>query len=370
MNHAGMIPVFAESDQAADGLFSLPFEWTMGGSWIVEARLTRPNGDVASQTFNVEILTEAGEHDHATMDQGGSDQAAGDVSAVYMRITNQGASDRVIVSAASAAAERIEFHRTIVENDIARMEPLDNLLIPAGGTLTLQPGGAHIMLRGLAADLQPADKFSLQLKCDTGEVYELDISIANMMMTELNDAVEHGDLVFSNRWARPAKAGGSAHGDMPNDRRSRAFIRPLLDRCRATQWVARKSNITGTVNVAARHAKMGPTLPGRRRHPAQQRRPPQPFRQQTRQRLALRRIQWPQQQQEPRHKPGRPGSMPARIDPAGTAPSAWRPKQQAAATTGSPPVALEFALRKIDEREEERNLGGDGREAPPPESHT
>jgi len=207
MNHAGMIPVFAETDQASNGVYSLPFEWTMGGSWIVEARLTRPNGDVASQTFNVEILTEASEHDHATMDQGGSDQAAGDVSAVYMRITNQGASDRVIVSAASAAAERIEFHQTIVENDIARMEPLDNLLIPAGGTLNLQPGGAHIMLRGLAADLQPADKFSLQLKCDTGEVYELDISIANMMMDELNDAVEYGDLVFSNLWARPAKAG-------------------------------------------------------------------------------------------------------------------------------------------------------------------
>ncbi|MDE2854581.1 MAG: copper chaperone PCu(A)C [Chloroflexota bacterium] len=222
MNHAGMIPVFAESDQATEGLFSLPFEWTMGGSWIVEASVKLPNGEVASQTFNFEILREASEDEHSNMDHGGMDQAEGEASAVYMRISNRGASDRVIVSAASAAAERIEFHRTIVEADIARMEALDALVIPAGETLLLQPGGAHIMLSGLAEDLRPDGSFSLQLKCDAGEVYELDISIANMLMDELDDAVEYGDLVFSNRWARPAKAGGMAHGDMPMNEDSAA----------------------------------------------------------------------------------------------------------------------------------------------------
>ena len=61
MNHAGMAPVIAESDAAIDGVFALPFEWTMAGGWIVEASLKLPNGDVANKTFAFEIVPESGE---------------------------------------------------------------------------------------------------------------------------------------------------------------------------------------------------------------------------------------------------------------------------------------------------------------------
>ena len=220
MNHAGMVPVFAEAETAIDGIFTLPFKWTMGGGWIVEASLTLANGDVASQTFHYEILTEAGDDDLADM---GMDHARmpGESSAVYMRITNRGDKDISIVSAESAAAEHIDFHRTIVENDTARMEALDTLFIPAGETLELRPGGAHIMLTGLTSDLLQESQFALQLTCNTGATYDLDISIADMLMTELDDTLEMGDLVFSNRWARPARAGTMAEmsqDDMEIDR--------------------------------------------------------------------------------------------------------------------------------------------------------
>lgn len=215
MNHAGMVPVFAEAEAAIDGVFSLPFEWTMAGSWLVEASLKLPSGDVASETFTFEILSEANGNVMAPMDHKGMDGAPGEASAVYMRIKNRGDEDRVIVSAESAAAERIEFHQTVIENDIARMEALESLVIPVGNTLELRPGGTHIMLSGLREDLRSEDRFTLQLKCSTGEVYDLDISIADMQMGNLNDAIEIGDLVFSNRWARPARAIGMAHGDMP-----------------------------------------------------------------------------------------------------------------------------------------------------------
>ena len=132
---------------------------------------------------------------------------AGESSAVYLRITNRGAADQVIVSAQSAAAEQIAFHRTVVEDDIARMEAIDALVIPAGETLELRPGGTHIMLSGLNEDLMPDSAFSLQLKCGSGEVYDLDFHIADMPMSENDDALTFGDLTFSNRWARPARAG-------------------------------------------------------------------------------------------------------------------------------------------------------------------
>jgi copper(I)-binding protein len=207
MRHAGMVPVFAEAESATAGVFSLPFEWTMAGSWLVEASLKLPNGDVASETFPFEILSEAKGHDMASMDHSGHDDAPGEASAVYMRIKNRGDADRIIVSAESAAAAQIDFHQTVIENDIARMAALESLVIPAGETLELRPGGAHIMLAGLREDLRHEGRFTLQLQCSAGEVYELDIHIADMRMGELDDAVEMGDLVFSNRWARPARAG-------------------------------------------------------------------------------------------------------------------------------------------------------------------
>ena len=215
MSHAGMIPVFAESDQSTNGVFSLPFTWTMAGGWIIEASLTLPNGDKAVESFSFEILAEAGAEAMSDRDHSGMGGAPGETSAVYMRISNRGSTDHIIVSANSAAAERIDFHRTIIEDDIARMDALAALVIPAGETLELRPGGAHIMLSGLQADLRRDSSFSLQLEFSTGAVYEMDIHIADMLINDLNDAVEFGNLVFSNRWARPARAGGMADADMP-----------------------------------------------------------------------------------------------------------------------------------------------------------
>lgn len=206
MSHAGMVPVFAETDQSANGVFSLPFTWTMPGGWIVEASLTLPSGELAVESFTFEILSQSREDQMDGMDQGEMEHSAGETSAVYLRISNRGATDQFIVSAESAAAEHVAFHRTVVENDIARMEAIDALVIPAGETLELRPGATHIMLSGFHEDLAPNSAFSLQLKCGSGEVYDLDFHVADMPMSDRDDALTFGDLTFSNRWARPARA--------------------------------------------------------------------------------------------------------------------------------------------------------------------
>lgn len=205
MDHAGMTPVLAEAERAVDGVFSLPFEWTMGGGWIVEATLTLPNGDVAVEIFQFEILSEAADADMMDMDH---DAMAGESSAVYLRIQNNGDSAVTIVAASSDTAAAAALHRTVTQDDMARMEAVDSLRIPAGETLDLAPGGAHIMLSGLTADLPPDSALTLRLESESGDTYDLDIPVMNMLMSEPDDAVEIGDLVFSQRWARPAQAGG------------------------------------------------------------------------------------------------------------------------------------------------------------------
>ena len=61
MDHAGMMPVFAEGETATNGVFTVPFAWTMGGGWTIEASLNMENGDIAKETFHFEILTAASE---------------------------------------------------------------------------------------------------------------------------------------------------------------------------------------------------------------------------------------------------------------------------------------------------------------------
>ncbi|MCY4018240.1 MAG: copper chaperone PCu(A)C [Chloroflexi bacterium] len=159
MDHAGMAPVFAESTEAVNGVFTVPFEWTMAGTWILEANLTLDSGERVRENFRYEILSQAGEHEMPTMDHNGREShrmdnaernaTTGESSAVYMQIENSGASAVAIAAANSTAAHQVEFHRSIIDDDIARMEAVETLVIPAGERLELRPGGLHIMLRQL-----------------------------------------------------------------------------------------------------------------------------------------------------------------------------------------------------------------------------
>lgn len=45
MDHAGMIPVEREVQGGSDGRYEVPFEWTMGGGWIVTVNAALPNNE-------------------------------------------------------------------------------------------------------------------------------------------------------------------------------------------------------------------------------------------------------------------------------------------------------------------------------------
>ena len=70
----------------------------------------------------------------------------------FMTITNKGdAADRLL--AVEADFPRVEVHTTEMDGDVARMIHLEEgLTLPAGETVTLQPGGFHVMFMGLGGD--------------------------------------------------------------------------------------------------------------------------------------------------------------------------------------------------------------------------
>lgn len=53
MDHQGMMPVDREISDGANGEYRVPFEWTMGGGWVVTITAQLPdNGGEISQTYN------------------------------------------------------------------------------------------------------------------------------------------------------------------------------------------------------------------------------------------------------------------------------------------------------------------------------
>lgn len=86
------------------------------------------------------------------------------VGAGYLTIENQGNSPDRLLEVNSASARKVELHTTTVENGVASMKPVnDGLLIPANGSVTLQPGGNHLMLIGLSAPLAEGARVPVEL---------------------------------------------------------------------------------------------------------------------------------------------------------------------------------------------------------------
>ncbi|MCC6616336.1 MAG: FixH family protein [Anaerolineae bacterium] len=60
MNHAGMRPVLREVESGETGVYRIPFEWTMGGDWIVDVEVTLPDGTVARRRFDYTVALDTG----------------------------------------------------------------------------------------------------------------------------------------------------------------------------------------------------------------------------------------------------------------------------------------------------------------------
>jgi copper(I)-binding protein len=82
--------------------------------------------------------------------------AGASVAAGYLAIENKGAEADRLTGAATAAAERVEIHEMRMEDDIMKMRALpEGVEIKPGETVTLKPGGVHLMLVGLKQRLLP-----------------------------------------------------------------------------------------------------------------------------------------------------------------------------------------------------------------------
>ena len=85
-------------------------------------------------------------------------------TAAYLTITStSGQADR-LVSVSSPIAGAVEIHQTTTDaTGMTGMDAMSGIDIAPGATVTLDPGGMHLMVTGLTKPLKPGDTLELHL---------------------------------------------------------------------------------------------------------------------------------------------------------------------------------------------------------------
>ncbi|MCP5369161.1 MAG: copper chaperone PCu(A)C [Rickettsiaceae bacterium] len=102
-------------------------------------------------------------------------------SAIYMTVTNPTKNQVTIVGAsASVVANNVELHNSFVdEKGVSRMTSMNKIVIPAETSITLAPGGMHIMLFDLKKKLTEGDKFEVTLQLENAEPIISEVIVMN-----------------------------------------------------------------------------------------------------------------------------------------------------------------------------------------------
>jgi periplasmic copper chaperone A len=102
-------------------------------------------------------------------------------TAVFLVLTNSGTTARHVVSGATAAADTLELHEMKRDGNMMQMSPVSRITVPAGGDVTLRPGGLHLMLFGLRKPLVAGDTIRVSLTLDDGTKLEVPAEVRAMM---------------------------------------------------------------------------------------------------------------------------------------------------------------------------------------------
>jgi copper(I)-binding protein len=95
------------------------------------------------------------------------------VNAAYMVIRNDGEEDTRIVSVSAEGFARVEIHETVEEDGRMRMRPIGELVVPAGKSVTLEPGGLHLMLREADERVTEGDWVTMHFTLASGALIEV-----------------------------------------------------------------------------------------------------------------------------------------------------------------------------------------------------
>jgi iron complex outermembrane receptor protein len=114
------------------------------------------------------------------------------MAVAYFTLENRGTTDDALIAASSPVAARVEFHQTTLTDGMARMRPLTQIVIGAGRTVKVEPGGIHLMLVQLGRPLEAGTQVPLTLEFRAAGKVEVTISVENRDVAGLENEMTRG----------------------------------------------------------------------------------------------------------------------------------------------------------------------------------
>lgn len=87
--------------------------------------------------------------------------AAQKATGAFMNLTSP--ADSALVSASSPVAGLVEVHEMAMDGGVMKMRAIPQLALPAGKTVSLKPGGYHVMLMDLKGPLKEGETVPITL---------------------------------------------------------------------------------------------------------------------------------------------------------------------------------------------------------------
>lgn len=122
------------------------------------------------------------------------------MGAIFVELKNSGDQDDVLVSASTQRSPQVELHTHTNDNGVMRMREVEGgIVLPKGQTVSLKPGGYHIMLMKMPKPLVLNDEYKVTLTFKNAPSQTVTVKVnngvgmVNGMAAKADDHSGHGD---------------------------------------------------------------------------------------------------------------------------------------------------------------------------------
>lgn len=102
--------------------------------------------------------------------------------AAFLTLTNRGDQTRALIAVSAAGYAMAHMHESRMSGGVMTMTAVHQLDVPAGATITFQPGGLHVMLMSPQGTRKPGDLVSLSLEFANGETVPVTATVRKAKM--------------------------------------------------------------------------------------------------------------------------------------------------------------------------------------------
>ena len=95
--------------------------------------------------------------------------AGRDVSTAYLQLHNSSDLPQTLAGFASPEVRAIELHQNLQRDGVMQMRRVEGFVLGVGESLSMQPGGYHLMLFGLSLQLGDDAKITIELLLASGD---------------------------------------------------------------------------------------------------------------------------------------------------------------------------------------------------------